>query len=336
MPADDQIDRQSFSDDASDAPDLCLDMIADELDDVRQCISQRLTSSSGGVGGMLSHVADGRGKMLRPAMVLLAGKCCGGVTKKHIEIAAMVELVHIATLLHDDVIDEARSRRGAETVNARWGDKAAVVLGMLLLDKVFSMGTGLDMPEISRELSMAAIRVCEGEMGQNLLKNSWVVNEKEYIAIVRDKTASLFGSCSYLGGLAGGADTETLEQLREFGICLGIAFQITDDLLDITGDEDDMGKTLGSDLAKRRMTLPMIHFLARSNESDRPGVVEELSTISRDRLVDILRDAGSYDHACSAAKDYGRRACKAITSLCDSDAKQALLSIADYAASRVA
>ena len=111
MPADEQIDSQSFSDNMSDAPPLRLDVITDELDEVRQCISQRLTSTTDGVGGMLSHVAGGRGKMLRPAMVLLAGKCCGGVTQKHIEIAAMVELVHIATLLHDDVIDEARSRR---------------------------------------------------------------------------------------------------------------------------------------------------------------------------------------------------------------------------------
>lgn len=311
-----------------------LDVIADKLDEVSQCISRRLVSSDEGIERLLEHVVSGRGKMLRPAMVLLAGRCCGGETQKHIEIAAMVELVHIATLLHDDVIDEAQSRRGSKTINALWGDRPAVLLGMLLLGKVFSMGGEVDMPEVSQELSCAAIRICEGEMGQNLLKDSRQVSEQEYITIVRDKTASLFGSSCYLGGFASGADEGTLASLREFGICVGVAFQITDDLLDISGDEGDMGKTLGSDLAKRKMTLPMIHFLEQTNAGDRESVIERLSQFDRAELREALAGTGSYDHAKAEAKRYSERACRAISELRDSPAKRTLLEIAEYSASR--
>lgn len=334
MPADNPKDGQVYVGGTSASFAVRLDLIADKLDEVRRCISQRLVSSDGGVEDMLAHVVGGRGKMLRPAMVLLAGKCCGGITKKHIETAAMAELVHIATLLHDDVIDEAKSRRGTKTINTLWGDRPAILLGMLLLSKVFSMGNELDMPEVSQELSCAAIRICEGEMGQNLLKESRQVSEQEYITIVRDKTASLFGSCCYLGGLASGVDEQTTASLREFGICSGVAFQITDDLLDITGDENDMGKTLGSDLAKRKMTLPVIHMLEQLSGDERDAAIERLGNVSRSQLRDMLKATHSLEYAIQAAQEYSQRACRSLDVLKECQAKRTLLEIAEYSASR--
>jgi octaprenyl-diphosphate synthase len=285
----------------------------------------------------LGHLRRGSGKMLRPGMVLLAGECCGTLTDAHLHVAAMVEMMHHATLLHDDVLDEGHTRRGVPTANCLWGNESAVLLGDFLLSQVFCMAADLD-SAVARTLAQTAARVCEGELRQTLQQRNWQLSEPQYLEIIAEKSASFFGGCCRLGAMLSQAPEEQIEALARFGLLAGIAFQITDDLLDIAGDENHTGKTVQSDLAKDKPTLAVIHLLRTIDASRKPDVLVLLESWneSRRELLAALERSGSLRYARGVAADYIARAVRAMENVPPGPAKEALLETARFMANRVA
>jgi octaprenyl-diphosphate synthase len=334
MPAPEENKMIAESPSASETPGR-FSVIANELDQVRSFISEQMITSSHDINVLLEPVASRSGKMLRPALVLLSGKSCGNITETHIKVASVIEIIHIATLLHDDVIDEAKSRRNATTVNVLSGNECAVLLGDFLLSKVFAVCARIESPQIAKSLADTTVRICHGELIQNTQRHNWRLSRQEYLDIVMEKTAALFASCCYLGGLASGADQKQLAALSDFGLKVGIAFQITDDLLDIIGDESSVGKTLGTDLAKRKLTLPVIHLLNHSDPGQKAMLIKELSAAKKpEHLQELLDEAGSIQYTRSMAEKFCIGAKDSIGSLGDFEGKKALLEIADYITTR--
>ncbi len=319
----------------NDKPDS-FEIVAEQLSAVTLRMREELNTSSESVRNLFDHIIDKPGKMLRPAMVLLAGGSCGEINDTHIEIAAMFELIHTATLLHDDVIDEAQNRRNAETVNSLWGNECAVLSGDFLLSRVFAMSSRMGSGQYSEVLAETATKICHGELMQNMQRQNWQLDKDAYFEIIKDKTAVMFESCCYLGALASQADNEQVEGLSVFGLNVGLAFQITDDLLDIVGNENMAGKTLGSDFLKGKITLPVIHLLTTASNGEKETVMQQLSDAGsfHGDITDMLTRSGSIAYARSIAANFCEKAIRSLTSLPDSDAKSSLVRIAESVASR--
>jgi octaprenyl-diphosphate synthase len=304
-------------------------VINDELGQVKELIDKQLVCCPNkiGVRRLVEYVNGGGGKMVRPGLVLLAGRAVGKITDKHIRIAAIMEMIHNATLLHDDVIDEGQRRRGQATMNSLWGNESAVLLGDFLLSKVFKMCADLE-SQVVKIIATAAARTCEGELRQIAQRENWQLNETEYIDIITEKSAALLSSCCYLGGFLGGAGETEVQLLSDFGLNLGIAFQITDDLLDIIGDEVKMGKTLGSDVDKNKLTLAVIHLLGVMDEKGRNAVINSLC--NKAGLVEMLRSYGSLEYAYSRAQEFVTKAIGPLAGLRENVAKEALIETARF------
>ncbi|UCG58043.1 MAG: polyprenyl synthetase family protein [Phycisphaerales bacterium] len=312
-------------------------LIKRELGEVRGLIKQQLAASAKAqeLEPLLSHVRARCGKMIRPGLVLVAGMCCGTVTEEHLRVAATVELMHNATLLHDDVIDEGKQRRGLPTVNRLWGNEPAVLLGDFVLGRVFMMCADME-PRIAKVVAAIAGRVCEGELRQVVQRENWQLSESEHIDIITEKSAAFFSGCCHLGAvLAGAAEVQT-ESLASFGLNAGIAFQITDDLLDITGDETQTGKTAGSDADKSKLTLATIHLLRQAGEKETQKVRRLLcdGAERKHALLEMLRFHGSLEYASRQAQEFVNKATQALSTLPSSDAKDALIETARYMAGR--
>ncbi len=306
-----------------------LQSVADDLVAVRGCISAQLVTGDDSIDAMLMQIGLRNGKMLRPAMVLLVAKSCGNITEHHIRIAAIVELLHAATLLHDDVLDEAQSRRRASTANHLWGNESAVLLGDFLLGKVFVMCSRLNRRDVARVISDTAVEICHGELSQNVQRRNFELTQNRYYEIIQDKTAALFSACCYVSSLAAGDEEQRNLRFGEFGLKLGMAFQITDDLLDIVGDEASVGKTLGTDLATEKITLPIIHMLSTVDEGRRLSLIKKLTAkIERTELRDMLEATGSLDYTRAAAQRYCDEAVALLETMEGLSDKDGLLTIA--------
>jgi octaprenyl-diphosphate synthase len=317
-------------------------LIKGELCQVKELINEQLLCHPAeiGVGRMVEHLESCGGKMIRPGLVLLAGGAVGKIAGQHIHIAAIMEMIHNATLLHDDVIDEGQRRRGQATVNSLWGNESAVLLGDFLLSKVFKMCAELE-PEVVKIIAAAAGRTCEGELRQIAQRENWQLSETEYLDIITEKSAALFSSCCYLGGFLAGAGETELRLLSDFGLNLGIAFQIADDLLDLLGDQNKTGKSIGSDLDNGRVTLPVIHLLKTANEADRELIGQILDGGRKrrrraryDGLFEKLRSCGSIAYAQKRAQDFAEQAIAAIEEFSPSKSKSALIELTRFAAQR--
>lgn len=321
-----------------------FNLIADELGQVKKLIDRQLRDCCDEVGirRLIEQFSSSRGKMLRPGLLLLAGALCGPITDNHIRVAAVVEMVHNAALLHDDVIDEGQKRRGRPTVNSLWGNELAVLLGDFLLSNVFKMCVGLE-SEVTKEITTAAFRTCRGELRQAVQRDNWQLSESEYIDIITEKSATLFSSSCRLGGLLAGAGENELRALADFGLNFGIAFQITDDLLDVIGDESETGKTLGSDADKNKPTLAVIHLLRIVSEEEKKAVISSLSggrdvcrqkgegQYDKETVVEMLKSCGSLEYGHSRAKEFAKKAIAALTDLRDGSAKDALIETVRFA-----
>src|SRR3954470_13241990 len=235
--------------------------IADELGAVDRVFAEELASDLPSVNALVRHVSRFRGKMLRPLLLLLSGKCCGTLTDAHVTLATVVEMVHMATLVHDDVLDEAELRRKGATINPLRGNEAAVLLGDYLISHSYHLCSSLDSQFASRTIGRTTNEVCEGELLQIDNRNNLDLDEETYLTIINRKTASLTAACCLLGAKLSGATERLVHHADVFGRSLGMAFQIQDDILDIVGDARDVGKTLGIDIEKVKLTLPIIHFL---------------------------------------------------------------------------
>jgi len=315
-----------------------LKLIDNELGQVKELIlSSVCRDAPGAIRSTIYPIRNTifSGKMLRPGLVLLAGGAVGKITEEHIRVAAIVEIMHNATLLHDDVIDEGQKRRGAATINSLCGNESAVLLGDFLLSKVFKMCADLE-PQVVRIIATTAARTCEGELRQIIQRRNWRLSESEYVGIIAEKSAALFSSCCRLGGLLAGASEPQVQSLADFGLNFGIAFQITDDLLDIIGDESKTGKTLGSDADKNKLTLAVIHLLRAVDENEKSIVKSKLNTPgeSKEYLVEMLSRYGSLEYTHSRVRQFVAKAIESLADLKECDAKDALIGTARFVADR--
>jgi octaprenyl-diphosphate synthase len=312
--------------------------IAAELAEAERIFQFELGSRFPFVQHLVDHCADFQGKRLRPALLLLAAKASGQTSAAHAVLAAVVEMIHTATLVHDDVLDEAVIRRHAATVNAEWGNETAVLLGDYLFTHAFHLAASLDSTRACRWIGHATNKVCEGEMQQVHHRGNLDLDENDYLTIIEGKTAELTAVSCRLGASYAGASEATVLALDGYGRNLGIAFQIADDVLDIWGEERITGKSLGTDLEKQKLTLPIIHMLTKLEPAIAATVRVWLTQADpelRRRLRPHLEKTGALDYAWQCAKQHAKQAADALDCLAESDAKAVLRSLAHYVVRRV-
>jgi octaprenyl-diphosphate synthase len=303
--------------------------IQTEMLAVQQKIGRQYEISDSDLSGVLQEISKQQGKMLRPAMVLLCGKLISGIRPEHIDLAVMVELIHRASLLHDDVIDKAQLRRGRASANAIWGNTAAVLLGDFLLSRAFTLSAVSQLNGTGQILCQTAQTLCEGELKQNLLKGSWSLTEPDYFQIIEAKTAALFRCSCQLGAMAAGASKEQTKTLSKFGFQYGLAFQIADDLRDILSTEKQEGKTLGTDLLEKKLTLPVIHWI-NHNQEQKPALIEQITDCADVReLTKQMRQSGSIDYAKESVRKYTDKARHLLETFIPAPAREALISLVE-------
>jgi octaprenyl-diphosphate synthase len=286
-------------------------IVQSELDQVEARIVQQATAFDPALEGYVTYAIGGRGKRLRPLMALLTGGATGEINSGHVDLAVIVELIHLATLVHDDVMDEAERRRAQPTINARWGNSLSVLLGDCLFAHALNLSTSFENSEISRAIARTASEICSGEMIQTQRRFDLKLNVDDYLRIVKMKTGSLFAVAAELSATINEADPTALEILKSFGMRIGTAYQIYDDCLDIAGSEDATGKTLGTDLRKGKFTLPVLIFLGSASEFERArcsslildGKCEEMSEILKNRSAN-----GALDESIAVGTDLIRKA----------------------------
>ena len=274
-----------------------------------------------------------RGKMLRPALLLLTAKAIGPVSMEHRTLAAVVEMVHMSTLVHDDVLDEADERRRRPTIGSMSGNTTAVLLGDYLISHAFHLCSGLDSQYASRRIGATTNTVCAGEMLQNTLRGNAELSEQQYLDIIRRKTGALTAVACELGAKYAGGDRALVEAMHDYGMSAGVAFQIIDDVLDIIGDSLKVGKTLGQDLALGKLTLPTLHCLT-ATDGPTASAIRSVITGSRPPQPAAVRSwlnaTGSIDYAVSVARTWVADAIRRLDSLPNSDARQSLTALAEF------
>jgi octaprenyl-diphosphate synthase len=318
---------------------LLFEPIRDDLREVEREFARHIQSQIALIPTIGNYIQDGGGKRIRPAVLLMAARLAGYSGEAAVLYASVLEFIHTATLVHDDIIDEAELRRGREAVHTRWGNHVTVLFGDFLYLKSMSLALTRDRLDIIRLLCDVTLRIVEGEIYQ-LTKNGVVdLSEEEHFDIVRRKTAYLFAGCAKIGGMLGPITREQQEALWDYGVNIGMAFQIADDLLDFTGEEVVLGKPVGGDLREGKVTLPIIHLLSHGDERAEAiirKVVDARSvTVEEWREIrGMLAQSRSLDYAQRVAFDYVERAKKALYAFPASDARDALMYLPDYVVSR--
>ena len=300
--------------------------VAADIDEADRIFADTLARYRSPVAPLVSHLRHYRGKRLRPALLLLTAKAVGEVVPAHHTLAAVVEMIHTATLVHDDVLDEADTRRHAVTVNAEWGNKVSILLGDMLFTHAFHLSSSVDR-RACELIGDATNRVCAGELKQVCERGNLHLTEADYFDIVDGKTAALTEVSARLGAIYAGASEEQADRLAGFGRDLGIAFQIADDLLDLTGHEGTAGKTLGTDLDQQKLTLPLIHALNTLPSSDADKLREVLRSADpakRRRVAEWLDETGSVAYARRRADEFCGRARETLDELPDTECRAIL------------
>ncbi len=307
------------------------------MDIVDGVIRQKLHSHVVLIRQVSEYIINSGGKRLRPALVILSAGSFGYTGKFHYNLAAVVEFIHTATLLHDDVVDESDMRRNKETANALFGNAASVLVGDFLYSRAFQMMVEVNNMRVMQVLADATNTIAEGEVLQLLNCRDPNVNEENYLQVIRFKTAKLFEAASRLGAILGGATPEQEEALAVYGMHLGTAFQLIDDVLDYSGDNQDTGKNLGDDLAEGKPTLPLIYAM-QTGTAEQTGLIrkaiEEGGTDGFQPVLDIIQQTAALDYAKNCAQSEIETALAAITVLQESEHKECLIQLANFAITR--
>jgi len=286
------------------------------------------------------YIQTSGGKRIRPAVLLMAARLSGYQGERAVLYAAVVEFIHTATLVHDDIIDDSTLRRGRPAVHSRWGNDITVLLGDYLYITSMAMALTHDTLELVRVLCDVTLNMIEGELYQLTKNGDAAITEDEHLDIIRRKTAFLFGGCSQIGGMLGAVSTEREPALREYGFNLGITFQLVDDLLDFTGDTQAVGKPIGSDLREGKVTLALIHLLRQEQDGEAGRIVRDIiasRTVTTEQWTDLLRrlkEHASIDYAYRRAVEYAERAKKPLYAFPPSSERDALLALPDYVLTR--
>lgn len=304
---------------------------------VNGVIRARLASDVVLINKIAEHIIGGGGKRLRPMLHLLAARAAGYGGYHHIPLAALIEFIHTSTLLHDDVVDESDLRRGRKTANALWGNSASVLVGDFLYSRSFQMMVELDSMRVMRILADTTNRIAEGEVLQLLNIHNPDTDESAYLNVIERKTAVLFAAATRLGGVLAGLPLEQEEALADYGLNLGFAFQIADDVLDYVSNADTLGKNIGDDLAEGKATLPLIYAIERAQPAQAASLkraIESGGLDSLDNIIAAIRDSGAIERARAIAQKYANAAKAALSTLPHSTARDALFVLADYALQR--
>ena len=311
--------------------------IAADMRRVDELIGVRLGSDVALVRQVAEYIVGGGGKRLRPALVLLSAGAAGYRGEGHLELAAVVEFIHTATLLHDDVVDGSELRRGRDTANAQFGNAASVLVGDFVYSRAFQMMVSVDNMRVMRVLAEATNTIAEGEVLQLMNCHDPDVDERRYLDVIRRKTAKLFEAAARLGAVLAGAPDAVEAGLCEYGMHLGTAFQLIDDVLDYSGDAAAIGKSLGDDLAEGKPTLPLIRVMAAGAPADAALVRQAIREGGRDdfaRVLAAVRAAGALDYARAVAAQEAESARRALAPLPPSAHKESLLELASFSVTR--
>lgn len=311
--------------------------IAARLDRVLEVFDAELRSDLPFVNRLIEQVRHYRGKLLRPRLLLMAGEAAGRLTDEHTTLAAVVEMVHMATLVHDDVLDDADTRRRAVTIGRLVGNEGAVLLGDTLISHAYHLCSDLDSTEASRRIAAITNTVCEGELMQIENRGRFDLSEADYLEIIRRKTASLTSVCCELGAAFAGADAVVVDRLAHYGRDLGMAFQIVDDLLDLTASERETGKTTGRDADLGNLTLPLIRYLKGTSPRRRAellGILSNGHPQKSARIRALISDSDCIEAAMSTAQTYTCSAIDRLAILPDGEAKSALVHAAEFVVER--
>lgn len=309
-----------------------------DMQAVNQLIYKQLESDVALINQLGFYIINGGGKRLRPLLSVLAARAVSYEGEAHLKLAAIIEFIHTASLLHDDVVDESTLRRGRETANALFGNSASVLVGDFLYTRSFQMMTELDSMKVLRVLADTTNVLAEGEVLQLMNCNDPDTTEESYMRVIYCKTAKLFEAATLLAGVLAGATPEQETALGNYGKYLGTAFQLTDDLLDYTADSDELGKNIGDDLAEGKPTLPLIYAIAHGTDEEkhliRQAIEQGDGTQAIDKIVAALHHCGALNYTQQKAIEESEKAIEALSILPDSDYKQALVVLAKISVDR--
>jgi len=316
-----------------------VQLVQDDLARVEELFDEQIRSDVRLVGEIGRYIRDGGGKRIRPALLLLACRLCGYRGQRAVLLSGVVEFIHTATLLHDDIIDQATMRRGRLSVNGRWGNQVTVLAGDFLYTKSMAMALSQDNLEILRLLSSVTLRMTEGELLEIERAADIQIGEAEHLDIIRRKTADLFSACTRIAGMLSEVGPEREAALARYGLSLGICFQMVDDLLDFTAEEKVVGKPVASDLAEGKLTLPVIFLLERGGARAREVVSSVLqdrgfARVTRDEMLRLARECGALDAARALAERHAQDARSELAGFECSPYREALEALPDFILSR--
>jgi octaprenyl-diphosphate synthase len=307
-------------------------LVQPHLEQVETRIAQQAAAFDPAIEGYVVYAIGSRGKRLRPLLTLLAGGATGDINSGHVDLAVIVELIHIATLVHDDVMDEAERRRAQPTANARWGNSLSVLLGDCLFAHALTLSTSFENANIGRAIARTAATVCSGEIIQTQRKFDLNLGVQDYLRIVEMKTGSLFSAASELAAVISEANPGVIERFKNFGFQIGTAYQIYDDCVDLAGTEDATGKTLGTDLRKGKFTLPVLIFLRSASEFERERCCQLVLEERVEEMIELLKNGatnGALNESIAAGSDLIREAQTALDGVSSNAYAEALLSLGD-------
>ncbi len=316
-------------------------MLADDMAAVNALIRQKMASEHAPrIPEVTAHLVEAGGKRLRPLLTLATARLCGYEGENHHRLAATVEFIHTATLLHDDVVDESAQRRGRPTANLLWDNKSSVLVGDYLFARAFQLMTDTGSLRVLRILSDAAATIAEGEVLQLTAAANIATNETTYLQIVRGKTAALFSAAMEVGGVIANRSDEDVRALFEYGDALGIAFQMADDLLDLQGDSTVTGKNVGDDFRERKLTLPIIKAIAAADADERAFWERTIGKGRQDDgdlelALELIKRHGALADTAVEARAWADKAKTAMVKLPDNEIREALIDLADYVVARI-
>lgn len=316
-----------------------LELIGEDLKLVEGQFRKDLESDVPLIRKVGEYVLASGGKRIRPAMLLLSARLCGYNGDQAIPLASVVEFIHTATLLHDDVVDNASLRRGFASANTLWGNEASVLIGDFLFSKSFSLMVAAGSLDILRVISRATTVIAEGEVMQLLYTGEVDLTEEQYIEVVRAKTAVLLSAACQSGAILGNVSDQQEQALADFGMELGIAFQLMDDILDYTASEEEFGKSIGHDLDEGKLTLPLIHTLRGCNEEEHAAVSriigsDEVTSDDFNLVSGLVKRYGGIEYTVEKARGCIKNCEKQLSCFPDSECKRALLELAEYVVTR--
>jgi octaprenyl-diphosphate synthase len=316
-----------------------LKLIEPEMKKLEASIDKLVTTRVGFIKEIVNHIINSGGKRVRPILVILSSRLCGHKNDKHTPYAAIVEFIHTATLLHDDVVDNAQTRRGASTANTIWGNEASVLVGDFLYAKSMELLADEGNSVIFSAMAKATKSLSEGEILELVKTSEMETSEEDYFEIIGNKTAVLFSVACEIGAILGKVGNNKRDSMKNFGQNLGMAFQLQDDVLDYTSYDNVLGKRVGTDIKEGKVTLPLIHAISSANEKEKSSiqkVLKKSNVTERDfeKIRKIILKYGGIEHTIDKTQKYTAAAKKCLNIFEDSPYKDALLTLTDYMLSR--